>query len=261
MSELQTSDNLAQQLPPGAISGLLDAPLYSIIIPIHNEADCLQDEVENLTTWLDEQEVDYELWLCENGSTDDTPHISKALAEENPRIQFLHNPIPDYGLAMKSGMLNAQGEYIANFDIDYYDVPFLLAAGKLLTDTNADIVVGSKLTKGSEDKRSFARRCVSLGFTIVLRVLFDSHIDDTHGMKLLKRKIVHEYASRTVRTQDLFDTELIIRARRGGVKVGSLPVICEEKRKARSSIVRRIPRTVVGLLQLRVMLWREGNTK
>jgi hypothetical protein len=45
------------------------------------------------------------------------------------------------------------------------------------------------------------------------------------------------------------------------VTVKALPVTVEEKRKARSSIVRRIPRTMKGLLRLRLVLWREGKAR
>jgi hypothetical protein len=76
-------------------------------------------------------------------------------------------------------------------------------------------------------------------------------------MKVLRRDVVQRIAPKTVRTTDLFDTELIIRARREGVVVKALPVTCEEKRKARSSIARRIPRTIRGLMNLRMVLWRE----
>ena len=78
-------------------------------------------------------------------------------------------------------------------------------------------------------------------------------------MKVLRREVVERFAPQTVRTRDLFDTELIIRARREGVVVKALPVTVEEKRKPRSSIIRRIPRTIRGLLNLRFVLWREGN--
>jgi hypothetical protein len=70
---------------------------------------------------------------------------------------------------------------------------------------------------------------------------------------------VQRFAPQTVLTTDVFDTELIIRARRAGIVVKAIPVKVEEKRKARSSIVRRIPRTMKNLLRLRVVLWREGN--
>ncbi len=120
-------------------------------------------------------------------------------------------------------------------------------------------MVGSKLVEGADDRRSWARHLVSLGFTTILRVLFDRRMDDTHGMKVLRREVVQRFAPRTIMTTDLFDTELIIRARREGVVVKALPVTVEEKRKPRSSIVRRIPRTIRGLLRLRIALFKEGR--
>jgi len=233
-------------------------PRYSVVIPIHNEAECLAAEVAELVGEMEAREVDYELLLAENGSSDGTPAIAEVLAAANPRVRALRVPVPDYGAAMKTGMLTGRGDYIVNFDIDFHDVPFMLAAGHLL-EAGAGAVVGSKLMQGAEDRRSPARHMVSLGFTTILRLLFDRRMDDTHGMKVLRREVVQRYAPLTVMTRDLFDTELIIRARRGGVSVRALPVTVEEKRKPRSSIVRRIPRTVRGLLRLRMVLWKEGN--
>jgi glycosyltransferase involved in cell wall biosynthesis len=242
-----------------ASAGLARVPRYSIVIPIHNEAECLAAEVGELARELDERQVDYELILAENGSIDETPACCDALVAENQHVQVLRLSVPDYGAAMKMGMLLGRGDFVVNFDIDFHDVPFMLAAGDLMVASDAGVVVGSKLMQGAQDKRSPARHLVSLGFTTILRLLFDPRMDDTHGMKVLRREVVRKFAPLTVMTRDLFDTELIIRARRGGVTVKALPVTVEEKRKPRSSIVRRIPRTIRGLLRLRVVLWKEGS--
>jgi len=266
--------------PPAAAGA--NPPRYSIVIPIHNEAECLSEEVAELVAELEAHGVDYELLLAENGSSDDTPAIAEALAAANPRIRALRIPVPDYGAAMKTGMLTGRGELIVNFDIDFHDVDFMVKAGEILLGaretaggeragwagaTGAEvtggaapgIVVGSKLMEGSEDRRSAARHFVSLGFTTILRMLFDRRMDDTHGVKVLRREVVERYAPQTMMTRDLFDTELIIRARRGGVMVKPLPVTVEEKRKPRSSIARRIPRTMKSLIRLRIALWKEGS--
>ena len=244
---------------PDLIGGPLDpTPRYSVVIPIHNEAECLDAEVADLVGEMDARGVNYELILAENGSVDETPDMCHALAEANPRIQVLRVAIADYGYAMKTGMLAGRGDFIVNFDIDFHDVRFMLAAGDLL-QKGAGIVVGSKLMEGAQDKRSPIRHFISMGFTTILRVLFDPHMDDTHGMKALRREVVQKYAPQTVMRQDIFDTELIIRARSGGVRVAAIPVTVEEKRKARSSIVRRIPRTMRALLRLRIILWKEKN--
>jgi glycosyltransferase involved in cell wall biosynthesis len=234
-------------------------PRYSIVIPIHNEAECLATEVAALVGGLQ----------AENGSSDDTAAIGETLAATNGRIRVLRVPVADYGAAMKAGMLEGRGGLVVNFDIDFHDVGFMLKAGEAFagsesagsaTGQRVGIVVGSKLVQGAEDRRSWARHLVSLGFTTILRVLFDRRMDDTHGMKVLRREVVARFAPHTIMTTDLFDTELIIRARREGVVVRALPVMVEEKRKPRSSIVRRIPRTIRGLLRLRLALWKERRT-
>jgi len=258
--------------------GAVPRPRYSIVVPVHNEAECLASEVGELVSALESKGVDHELILAENGSSDDTAAIGDTLAEANSHIRVLRVPVADYGAAMKTGMLAGRGDLIVNFDIDFHDVGFMLEAGEILTTETktaelagsgattqsaeaaapaVGIVVGSKLIEGAEDKRSWARHFVSWGFTTVLRILFDRRMDDTHGMKVLRREVVARFAPRTIMTTDLFDTELIIRARRAGVAVQALPVTVEEKRKPRSSIVRRIPRTILGLLRLRVVLWKE----
>jgi hypothetical protein len=254
--------------PASASSESTAAPRYSIVIPVHNEAECLATEVAALVGGLQAKGVDYELILAENGSSDDTAAIGETLAAANSRIRVLRVPVADYGAAMKAGMLEARGELITNFDIDFHDVGFMLKAGEVFTagagsgaagEGAVGIVVGSKLVEGAEDRRSWARHLVSLGFTTILRVLFYRRMDDTHGMKVLRREVVTRFAARTIMTTDLFDTELIVRARREGVVVRALPVTVEEIRKPRSSIVRRIPRTIRGLLRLRLALWKEGS--
>ncbi len=138
---------------PGGVPGRGPAPRFSVVIPIHNEAECLADEVTALVACLDAGAVDYELLLAENGSSDDTLAIGERLAQADPRIRAFHVPVPDYGAAMKAGMLAGRGRFIVNFDIDYWDVDFMLKAGDLMDGSRAAIVVGSKLMEGSQDKR------------------------------------------------------------------------------------------------------------
>lgn len=281
---IEDRGRLPRETPCRQASSSSRSPYFSIVIPIHNEADFLANEVRELTAELDSLQIDYELILAENGSTDQTLAIAKGLASDHPCIRALHLPVADYGAAMRAGMLEARGELVVSFDLDFHDVGFMLQAAALLEGSTAKgrvsasvvgeggldrsragkgrplgVVVGSKLVKGAEDRRSFLRHLISWGFTTVLRLLFDPWIDDTHGMKVLRREVVQRYAPRTIMTTDLFDTELIIRARRGGVATAALPVKVEEKRKPRSSMARRIPRTIRNLVKLRVALWKEGR--
>ena len=166
------------------------------------------------------------------------------------------DPTPDYGRALRRGLLSARGEVVVNFDVDYYDLEFLDRAVALVHD-GAGIVVGTKRGVGAQDDRPLPRRVVTWTFATLLRLLFGLRASDTHGMKALDRALVVPLAERCQLGTDLFDTELVLRAERAGIVVAEVPVRVEERRPARSPIARRILRTLVGLRQLRLALREE----
>ena len=65
--------------------------------------------------------------------------------------------------------------------------------------------------------------------------------------------------ARAVPGQDLFDTELILRVERAGLRTAEIPVGVTELRPARTSIMKRVPRTLLGLVKLRIALFRDRH--
>lgn len=230
-------------------------PKASIVIPIHNEESFLYRAAFDLYNGMHKTGLAFELLLCENGSTDRTLEIANKLKDEFDHIKVLTSSAPDYGGAMRAGVLATKAPYIFVFDIDYYSIPFLEKAFSLLKKN--DIVIASKLAPDSEDRRSIVRKIITHGFSLSLRMLFNTNVKETHGMKAFRRKKIKPIIKNTRMAKDLFDTELIVRAERGGLRIKEIPVAIEEKRPARSSMLKRIPRTVIGLFLLRYFLWRE----
>ena len=111
------------------------------------------------------------------------------------------------------------------------------------------------------DRRSLLRRMGTLVFNTILRLLFGSSVSDTHGKKLVRREVVDSVLPLVVSTKDLFDTELVLRAERDGFRIAELPVIVEEQRDARSSYLKRVPRTLWGLARIRYRMWREDRVR
>jgi hypothetical protein len=104
------------------------------------------------------------------------------------------------------------------------------------------------------------RRLGTLVFNVLLRVLLRSRVSDTHGMKVIRGSVVTAVAPAVISTKDLFDTELVIRAERAGFRIREIPAVVEEVRQARSSLIKRVPRTVRGLLRIRRALAAEART-
>ncbi len=85
----------------------------------------------------------------------------------------------------------------------------------------------------------------------MLRTLLDARVTDTHGIKAFRNRVVADLAPLVKSRQDLFDTELVLRAERVGCTITEVPARVEEMRLARSSLIKRVPRTLRGLLRLR----------
>lgn len=235
--------------------------MLSVVIPAHQEEAFLREAVTEVGDGLRARGLDFELVVVENGSTDRTAAIAAELAGELPGVVTFSLDDPDYGGALKRGFLAAAGDLVAIFDVDYYDLTFLDRALALMdggtTGEPVSIVVASKRGTGSTDHRALPRRVVTAGFSLLLQAVFGLSVSDTHGMKVLRREPLTLLAEQCRFGTDLFDTELILRAERAGLRVTEVPVDVRETRPSRSSIMQRIPRTVAGLARLRLALWRE----
>ena len=234
-------------------------PALTVVLPAHNEAGMLEEAVREVATGLRERGRSFEIVVVENGSTDETAAIALRLAGEFPEVRALSLPEPDYGRALRAGLLAAVGDVVVNFDVDFCDLGFLDRAVPMVEVPGGPaVVVGSKRTAGSADTRGWQRRMVTGVFASLLRFGFGLSVSDTHGVKAMRRDAVAPLAQHCRFGQDLFDTELILRSERSGQRTAEIPVEVVEKRPARSSIRARIPRTVKGLVALRLRLWREG---
>ncbi len=232
--------------------------MLSVVMPAHNEEGLLEASVRDVVRELRARDQQFEVVVVENGSTDATPAIAARLASEVPEVRTLIWPQADYGGALRTGFLEAAGDLVVIFDVDYYEFSFLdRAVAALEAADGPDLVIGSKRGAGSLDTRVWSRRLVTSVFSQILKVGFGLTVSDTHGIKVVRRAPLKDLAAACRYGTDLFDTELVLRAERAGLGVTEIPVVVEERRPSRSSIAKRIPRTMLGLVRLRVALWRE----
>jgi glycosyltransferase involved in cell wall biosynthesis len=223
----------------------------TVVMPAYNESALLAASIAEVVKGLREGDRTFELIIVENGSTDGTLAIAHDLADEYPEVRVEHLAEADYGAALKTGLLDARGDVVVNFDTDYYDVAFLERAVPMVRpDDGPAIVVASKRGPGSNDERPWSRRAVTAVFAGLLRVLCGARVSDTHGMKAMRRNAVEPFARASKFGRDLFDTELVLRVERAGLGTAEIPVGVRELRPARTSIFRRVPRTIVGLARL-----------
>jgi len=223
-------------------------PSVSVVIPVHNEADYLPTAIDRLFAEMQSVDADVTVLVVENGSTDGSADVVRGLRTRYPALDVLELATPDYGAAMRAGFIGTSGDWVVNFDIDYFSGEFLSTAIAL---DEADVVLASKRAPGSDDQRSKLRKVATWGFNVMLKTLLSSGVSDTHGMKAIRRSVIQAIAGDVVSTQDLFDTELVIRAERAGYRIVEVPVVVQEQRDSRSSFLKRVPRTLRGVLRMR----------
>jgi glycosyltransferase involved in cell wall biosynthesis len=199
------------------------APQLSIVIPVYNEEAILESSVKDLVDRLSSFKESYELVLAENGSRDNTVALAEELSKRFPQVRTFSLGEPNYGKALKRGILEAQGEIVICDEIDLCDIDFY--------------------------KRALAILRVTLGFKGT----------DTHGLKAFKRAAVGPVAETCIVDKDLFASELVIRAERTGVvRMREIPVRVLEKRPPSIHLFRRVPNVLKGVARLVVAIRFRG---
>ncbi|MBL0198008.1 MAG: glycosyltransferase [Myxococcales bacterium] len=227
------------------------SPRISIVIPVYNEAGILRAAVEDLCGRLEPFGWSYELILAENGSTDRTVAIGRELAAERPEhVKIISMGEPNYGRALKEGILLARGEIVVCEEIDLCDTEFHRRAVEILETGEADLVIGSKLLMGAEDERPLVRHAASVAYSGMLRVLLGFRGTDTHGLKAFRRSALLDVVTACLVEKDVFASEFVIRADRGGVRTREIPVRIKEKRPPSINLWKRVPSVLKSVLKL-----------
>jgi len=226
------------------------SPEISIVIPIYNEAALLQGAAQELCAALEAERLDFELILAENGSKDATPQLVDELARNNPRIRALHVGEPNYGKALRQGILAARGAFVLCDEIDLCDVDFYRRALPLLRSGEAELVVGTKAGRGSRDERPVLRRVGTRVINGMLRATLGFTGTDTHGLKAFRREALLPVVEACVVDRDMFASELVIRAGRMGRKVEEIPIVVHEKRRPSINLMRRVPNVLKNVARL-----------
>jgi glycosyltransferase involved in cell wall biosynthesis len=235
-----------------------DAPDVSIVIPVYNEEGILREAVtellEGLDTvraQLDAPELRFEIIIAENGSRDRTVELAEHLASERSEVRTFSLGEPNYGKALRRGILEARGTWVICEEIDLCDLDFHRRALEHLRMGDADMVVGSKAMKGSDDQRPLMRRAATRVLNGMLRIAVDFRGTDTHGLKAFHRETLVPVVEACVIDRDLFASELVIRAGRS-VNVMEIPITLAEKRAPAINLTKRVPAVLKGMVKLMV---------
>jgi glycosyltransferase involved in cell wall biosynthesis len=233
-----------------------DSPCeVSAVVLCYRAGESIMAVIEPLYDLLNRSGISYELVLVANywpHEPDDTPQVVRRFAAIHDKVKVLDEAKKGgMGWDMRSGLEAAKGDYLIVIDGDAQNpVQDVLRMYDLQRQTGADIA------KGRRDNRAdgLYRRLLSWGYNFLFRLLFRTRgLWDINGKpKGLTREA---YRRLNLESNDWFvDAEIVLSARRAGMKIVELPVVFLEN-KERSSFVRisSIWQFIVHMVRYRVL--------
>ncbi len=166
----------------------------SVVIPAHNEADCIGRTVRILDAHLTAVRIEHEILLVNDNSSDDTEAILSALSNEHPSVRYINNcPPRGFGFAVSHGLEHYVGDAVALYMADGSDRPEdLVQFFELMERQGVDCVFGSRFMRGAKVVdypwfKLFLNR-IANGF---IRLLFGLRYNDvTNAFKLYHRHVI-----------------------------------------------------------------------
>jgi putative flippase GtrA len=211
-----------------------------IVVPVFNEAAGLAASVRRLHGFLrDGFPVSWRITIVDNASNDSTWPLACRLSRELPGVHALRLADKGRGRALQAAWGSSDAAVLAYMDVDLStDLAGLLPLVAPLLSGHSDLAIGTRLAPGSRVVRGRKREVISRCYNLLLRAALGARFSDAQcGFKAIRRDRARSLLP-TVRDQDwFFDTELLIRAQRLGLRIHEIPVDWVDDPDSRVDIV------------------------
>ena len=204
----------------------METPFLSIIIPVYNEERRLPRTIEQALQFLSQQSYSAELILVENGSQDHTIEIARAYAARHPQIRVIQEPARGKGLAVRRGMLEANGKYRFMADADFSMPPQEINRFLPPILLDSDVTIASREAPGAVRYGEPAyRHFFGRIFNLMIRILALPEFNDTQcGFKCLRAEVAEDVFQNQTLTGWAFDVEVLFIARQRGYRIVEVPI-------------------------------------
>ncbi|MFQ6110965.1 MAG: glycosyltransferase family 2 protein [Nitrospinota bacterium] len=147
----------------------------SIVMPVYNEAAFIREIVKRVLA----VDLDKELIIVDDGSTDGTREILRELEDERVRVIY-HPRNMGKGAALRTGLRECRGSLVVVQDADLeYDPAELPMLMEPIEKGVADVVYGSRLSGGKPQRvHLFWHKVGNTFLTLVTNILFNTTLTD-----------------------------------------------------------------------------------
>ena len=220
--------------------------IVSVIVPCYNEAATVGLVVARVLGLQASLQVNIELVVVDDGSTDDT----SAIVAEYPSVRLIrHGRNMGKGAAVRTGLANAAGDVIViqDADLEYFpeEIPGLVEP---ILRNQADVVLGSRFVgrrpEGMGSSHLLGNRILSLAASLLFRRCIT---DVMTGHKAFRMTVLE--GLRLERRGFEFETEVVAKALKSGCRLLEVPIRYRYREKGKAKI-----RWIHGLTSLLTLL-------
>jgi uncharacterized protein (TIRG00374 family) len=234
----------------------------SVVLPAYNEEATIEHTVsvtlETLASFLPADV--FEVIVAEDGCEDRTPEIATRLAESDPRVRHFHSDERlGRGGALEQAFRAADGETLVYFDTDLAtDMRHLEELVESIRSEGYDVATGSRRMPGRKQDREPERGVASTGFNTLVRLFLRSDLYDHQcGFKAFDREALLTLLDDVEDDHWFWDTEVLVRAQRGGYRVTEFPVEWTPQGDTKVDLVR----DVFGMGSQILRVWWEFSVR
>ena len=199
------------------------SPELSVVMPCLNEADTLEVCIRKAQTAMREHNIDGEVVIADNGSTDGSLEIAERMG-----ARIVHVSEKGYGNALRGGIEASRGRFVIMGDADdSYDFLAIPQFVEKLRE-NHELVMGCRLPGGGGRIEPGAmpplhRWWGNPMFSAMVRFMFRAPIHDVYcGLRGFTRELYDRLELRCTGME--FATEMVIKSSLMEVRIAEVPI-------------------------------------
>lgn len=239
----------------------------SVVGSAYNESGNIVELVERLQRVFEKKDIDGEIVLINDASTDDTGSLMDELAHVYPNIQVAHNA-RNMGIAesWNIGAQAARGRYVCLMDTDLQNLPEdVHVLYRELLFTNADLVQGWRNHVGPTNHNP--QYYLSRGLNGLLNILFSMSLrDNKSGFVVARREVLLDVLKHKKRYRH-FQTFITVAAHAKGYTIREIETLFAERQLGRSYLAGKLLRTswdtfvdvIQGYFEFRAFDWYDTS--
>lgn len=196
----------------------MDNMRLSIIMPALDEERNVRSAVANTLMAFDDFDIDGEVIVIDDGSTDKTGAIVESLQGKDSRIRMIRHERPmGIGASFWDGVDHAAAEFVCMLPGDNENDPWeIMRYCRLLS--HVDIVIPFVFNK---EKRPLFRNALSLAYRFIINTTFLVYFNYTNGTVLYRKSVLKELDYRS--QGFFFQTDILIRTVKSGYLFAEVP--------------------------------------